>query len=253
MTHDRTVRTHRDHLVLVNDHCTDRHLPKSMGTSRLLQCLTHEFDVRGRHSLSLFTERGVFTLPATRPSSHNAADFQPRELVKGPAYRSQKQAGPRTGTGSVSQWVVFTLNSARYALPLIAVERIVQAAQITPLPGAPHTVLGVLNVQGSVLPVFSLRRRFGLPERAVDVDDQFLIARTAHRRVALVIDAAQEVIEHPPAAIVDTQRLANGLEQIQGVIPLEGNMLLIQDLEKLLSQDDAVALDKAMKDASRDR
>ena len=192
-------------------------------------------------------------MPATRATSHNAADFQPRELVKGPAYRSQIQSAPPIGAGAVSQWVVFQLNGGRYALPLIAVERIVRAVEITPLPGAPHVVLGVLNVEGSVLPVFSLRRRLGLPERAVDIGDQFLIARTALRRVALVIDAAQEVIEHPPAAIVDTRRLGNGLEQIQGVIPLEGGMLLIQDLEKLLSPEDAVALDKAMKAAPHGR
>jgi purine-binding chemotaxis protein CheW len=170
--------------------------------------------------------------------------------VKGPAYRSQKESAAPLGTGGVAQWVVFTLDSGRYALALAAVERIVHAAQITPLPGAPQVVLGVLNVQGSVLPVFSLRRRLALPERAVEVGDQFLIARTAHRRVALVIDAAQEVIEHPPAAIVDTKRLARGLDKIQGVIPLEGGMLLIQDLERLLSPEDAAALDEAMKDAS---
>lgn len=188
-------------------------------------------------------------MPATGATSHNAADFLPRELVKGPAYRSQTPSAPPTGTGGISQWVVFTLDTSRYALPLIVVERIVQAAQITLLPGAPQTVLGVLNLQGNVLPVFSLRRRLGLAERALDVGDQFLIARTAHRRVALVIDAAQEVIEHPPAAVVDTQRLASGLETIQGVIPLEGGMLLIQDLEKLLSPEDAVALDRAMQSA----
>jgi hypothetical protein len=48
------------------------------------------------------------------------------------------QAGAPTGTGGFAQWVVFTLDSARYALALSAVERIVRAAQITPLPGAPR-------------------------------------------------------------------------------------------------------------------
>jgi purine-binding chemotaxis protein CheW len=169
--------------------------------------------------------------------------------VKGPAYRSQTEAGAPIGTRGISQWVVFALDSGRYALPLTVVERIVRAAQVTPIPQAPPVVIGAIDIEGSVLPVFSLRRRFGLPERPLGIGDQFLIARTAQRRVALVIDAAQEVIEHPPAAIVDASRLASGLAQIQGVIPLEGGMLLIQDLEKLLSPDEANALDAAMKDA----
>ena len=66
-----------------------------------------------------------------------------------------------------AQLVVFRLNGQRYALPLAAVERIVCAVEVTPLPGAPPVVLGVINVAGCVLPVFNIRRRFLLPEREV--------------------------------------------------------------------------------------
>jgi chemotaxis signal transduction protein len=59
--------------------------------------------------------------------------------------------------------VVFTLDEQRYALHLDAVKRIVRAVEVTPLPKAPQIVLGVVNVQGKVIPVMNLRSRFSLP------------------------------------------------------------------------------------------
>src|SRR4051812_48964203 len=93
------------------------------------------------------------------------------------------------------QFLLFTLEGQRYALRLDTVERIVRAAEITPLPNAPAVVLGVLDVEGEVLPVLSLRRRLRLAERDITPADNFLIARTEQRRVVLVVDEAKGVLE----------------------------------------------------------
>jgi purine-binding chemotaxis protein CheW len=148
----------------------------------------------------------------------------------------------------MTQWVVFRLDAGRYALPLAAVERVVRAAQFTPLPLAPPIVLGAIDVEGQVLPVFDLRRRFGLPERPLDPADQFLIARTAQRTVVLVIDASLGVIERPAADVIESAVLAPDLVHIRGVISLQNGLVLIQDLEQFLSHDEARALDQAMHD-----
>ena len=148
--------------------------------------------------------------------------------------------------GETAQWVVFGLDAGRYAISLAAVDRIVRAVYVTPLPLAPGIVLGVINVEGSVLPVFNVRRRFRLPERNVNPADHFLIARTAQRRVVLVIDAAQGVLEHPSAAVIDAASIAPGLAHIRGVIRLEDGLVLIHDLQQFLSLDESQALDEAM-------
>lgn len=146
-----------------------------------------------------------------------------------------------------SQWVVFGLNGSRYALPLTAVDRIVRAAQVTPLPLAPSIVLGAVDIEGRVLPVFNVRRRFGLPERAVDPGDQFLIARTAQRTVVLVIDSAHGVLELPASAAIDVASIiAPNPGHIRGVIPLEDGLVLIHDLDLFLSPNEARTLDEAM-------
>jgi purine-binding chemotaxis protein CheW len=149
-------------------------------------------------------------------------------------------------TPEATQWVVFRLDAARYALPLTAVDRIVRAAHFTALPLAPPIVLGAIDVEGQILPVFNLRRRFGLPERPLEPNDQLLIARTARRTVVLVIDAALEVVERAATAVTDSATLAPDLAHIRGVMALHDGLVLIQDLEQFLSQDEASALDQAM-------
>ena len=145
-----------------------------------------------------------------------------------------------------TQLVVFRLDERRYALPLAVVERIVRAAEVTTLPNAPDIVVGAIDVAGSVLPVLNIRRRFQLPERELSPADQFLIARTGRRTVVLLVDEAQGVIERPATEIVDSAQIVPGLEQFRGVVKLDDGLVLIHDLEKFLSLDEARALDEAM-------
>jgi purine-binding chemotaxis protein CheW len=142
--------------------------------------------------------------------------------------------------------VLFRLAEQRYALPLAVVERIVRAAEVTLLPNAPPIVLGALDVEGHVLPVLDVRRRFGLRQREISPADQFLIARTAPRTVVLVVDEAQGVIERSQDEIIGSAQIVPGLEQFQGVVRLEDGLVLIHDLEKFLSLDEGRALDEAM-------
>jgi purine-binding chemotaxis protein CheW len=146
----------------------------------------------------------------------------------------------------LTQLVVFRLGEQRYALPLVVVERVVRAAEVTSLPKSPAIVLGVIDVEGRVLPVLNVRRRFCLPERQISPADQFLIARTARRTVVLVVDEAQSIIERSPTEVVGEAQIVPGLDQIQGVVRLDDGLVLIHDLEKFLSLDEARVLDAAM-------
>jgi purine-binding chemotaxis protein CheW len=147
---------------------------------------------------------------------------------------------------AVAPLLVFRLDSQRYALPLPAVEHVVRAVEITPLPRAPAIVLGVIEVEGRVLPVLNVRRRFGLAEREIGPADHFVIAKTARRTVVLMVDEALNVIERPSAQVVATTEIVPGAGQIQGIIQLEDGLVLIHDLEAFLSLDEADSLDEAM-------
>lgn len=147
-----------------------------------------------------------------------------------------------------TQLVLFRVAEQRYALPLEAVERIVRAVEVTPLPKAPAIVLGAIDVQGRVLPVLNLRRRLGLPECEISPAHYFVIARTLRREVVLVIDEALGAIELPPTGVVRAAKIVPGLAHVQGVVQLADGLVLIHDLEKFLSLDEEHVLDKALKE-----
>jgi purine-binding chemotaxis protein CheW len=143
--------------------------------------------------------------------------------------------------------VVFVLDEQLYALRLAAVERVVRAVEVMPLPKAPEIVLGVINAQGRIVPVVNVRKRFQLPEREVELSDQFIIARTSRRTVALVVDAVNDVVPCPEAQVVAAEKILPGLEHVSGVLKLSDGMIFVHDLDRFLSLDEEQALGEAMK------
>ncbi len=145
------------------------------------------------------------------------------------------------------EFVVFRLDGQRFALPIGVAERFVRAVEVTPLPGAPPIALGAINVGGTVVPVLSLRLRFGHPDRPVRISDQFLIARTPTRPVALVVDEALSVMTVPPEAVSAASTVVPGLEHLRGVVTLDDGIVLIHDLETCLSLDEERAVTRALR------
>ena len=144
------------------------------------------------------------------------------------------------------QLLLFTLGEQRYGLALSSVERAVRIVEITPLPHKHEVVLGVINVQGRLIPVMNLRRRFRLPEREVSLADQIVIAHTKRRPVALVVDAVVGVHACLERQMVGAGEILPGIEYVDGVVQLDDGLILIHDLDKFLSLDEATALDAAM-------
>jgi purine-binding chemotaxis protein CheW len=174
-------------------------------------------------------------LPAAAEVVNHARDPSPTRSAVRPA-----------ATDARAYWVVFRIDDERFALPLAAVERVVRAAEITPLPHAPDVVLGAIDIAGEILPVFDLRRRFALPARALHPDQQLLIAHTAQRRVVLLIDAALDVHERADDQIVTTKQLAPDAP-MKGFMALEDGLVLIHDLEHLLTHEESGALETALR------
>lgn len=147
----------------------------------------------------------------------------------------------------LNQIVVITLDEQRYALYLSVVERVVRMVQITPLPKAPEIVLGVINVQGRVIPAINIRKRFSLPEREIDLSDQLIIANTPRRTIALVADAVSCIIEYAEQDTIAGEKILPGMEYVDGVVKLEDGIILIHDLDRFLSLEEEKTLDNAIK------
>ena len=145
------------------------------------------------------------------------------------------------------QLVVFGLEAGRYALRLAAVQRVVRAVEVTPLPKAPPIVLGVINVQGQIIPVFNLRKRFSLKQRAIEPSNQFIIAATRTRVIALVVDTVVGVIERLEKEILAPASILSDMEYVEGVTKFADGIVFIHDLGGFLSLDEAKQMDEALK------
>lgn len=145
-----------------------------------------------------------------------------------------------------NQLVVFALDDQRYALRLSVVDRVVPMVRVTPLPKAPDIVIGVVNVQGRVIPVIDMRRRFRLPEREATLTDRLIVAHTARRPVALAADAVAGVLEYPGQDIVAAQGVLPGVEHVEGIAKLKDGLILIHDLDRFLSLEEEQSLDRAL-------
>jgi purine-binding chemotaxis protein CheW len=142
--------------------------------------------------------------------------------------------------------LVFELGGRLYGLPLADVCELVRAAAPTPLPRAPDVVKGVLNLHGVVVPVFDVRRRFGLPVRDVQPADHFIVARAGGRLAALHVDRAVELIRLEAADLEDARGLAAGVECVAWVARTPHNLVLIHDLATFLSRAEAAALEEVL-------
>jgi purine-binding chemotaxis protein CheW len=140
--------------------------------------------------------------------------------------------------------VSFAVDGRRLGLELEAVERVVAMVAIDPLPGAPEAVLGAIDVAGTVVPVYDVRRRLGLPVREYGPDASLVLARTARRMVALPADAVDGV--RSVDAVTDGEAI--GLEHIAGVAPLDDGLLLIEDLDAFLTPEEERRLAEACAD-----
>jgi purine-binding chemotaxis protein CheW len=134
-----------------------------------------------------------------------------------------------------NHFVIFTVDDQNYALSLSNVERVVRAVQITRLPSNDKYVLGVVDVQGEVVQVLNTRSILGSPDKEIDLSDQFVIARSANRKVILVADSVPGVYELSvqEARHLKTDSKSSGV--VRHVARLGDSLVLVINMDLILS------------------
>ncbi|MFA7383922.1 MAG: chemotaxis protein CheW [Desulfurivibrionaceae bacterium] len=135
---------------------------------------------------------------------------------------------------NLEEFLVFSLDDQYYALRLGAVERVVRAVEVTPLPNAPEIVRGIINVQGRIVPVIDLRRCFRFPEREIRLSDQFVISSVSQREVVFAVDEVHGVVRCTEEAVVPVAEIFPGIGTVKGVMKFTAGMVIITDLDKVL-------------------
>jgi purine-binding chemotaxis protein CheW len=142
-----------------------------------------------------------------------------------------------------NQLVVFTLDEQLYALPLVRVKRVVRVVEVTPLPKAPDIVLGVINLQGNIIPVMSMRTRFGLPEPEASLSDQIIVADTSTRTVGLLVNSVTGIIRRTLEEVTETEKIVPGAQYVEGITKTEDGILFIHNVDRFLSAKEEQQLD----------
>lgn len=142
---------------------------------------------------------------------------------------------------SSMQVACFEVGQGHYALDIMSVKEVINPLPITPVPHAPPFVEGLIELRGAFLPIIDLRRRLGAPAAA---DSKIVVARVGEQRVGLIVDRVSEVARIDPTAIEPAPPMARG-EQAAffiGVTKIADRIVLVVDLEQMLSADEQTAL-----------
>jgi purine-binding chemotaxis protein CheW len=143
------------------------------------------------------------------------------------------------GQDPVAQWVTFYLDKERYGINVMQVQEVLRVSEITAVPGAPEYVLGIINLRGNVVTVIDTRQRFRLPPRAMDDSTRIVIMETESQVVGILVDSVAEVVELRASEIEAAPNVGNeeSARFIQGVCSLNGELLILIDLNKLFSDE----------------
>ena len=141
-------------------------------------------------------------------------------------------------TEPVSRWVTFQLEDETYGIDVMQIREVLRSADISPVPGAPAFVLGIINLRGNVVTVIDTRVRFGLPSAEIDDLSRIIVIESEAQVVGILVDSVAEVVDLHLSEIDSAPNVGNeeSSRYIQGVANFDNNLLIVVDLNKLLSE-----------------
>ncbi|MFB6272780.1 MAG: chemotaxis protein CheW [Salinibacter sp.] len=150
------------------------------------------------------------------------------------------------------QFVSFVVAGEEFGVNILTVQEIIRPTDITRVPHAPDFVEGVINLRGRILPVIALRTRFGFPDREQGDDTRIVVVEIGEQTVGFMADSVQEVLRVDVTSIEPAPELAVGIDAgyLRGVAKLDERLLILLDLENLLSKSEEEALEGLDEDQS---
>ena len=142
-----------------------------------------------------------------------------------------------TNSSTEQQLVVFDLAHEAYGVDIGTVREIIRMQDVTSVPRRPDYVSGVINLRGRITPVVDLRKRFNLPETEISRESRIVVVDIDGQDIGMIVDAVTEVLRissdqiEPPSNMI----AAGGSDYIVGIAKLESQLVLLLDLERVLT------------------
>ncbi len=137
------------------------------------------------------------------------------------------------------KYVVFQLGEQRYGMSLMRINGIEKDYHIIPVPNAPEGISGIINLRGLVVPVYSLRERFGMDSRIDNPEKSLLITHSSGTVLAYEVDAVEEIEEMRPEDVNEMPSVASSEETafMDKVLHIRNDIVIAINVDKVLSED----------------
>ena len=153
-------------------------------------------------------------------------------------------------TETIYQLVSFVVENEEFGVDILNVQEIIRTVEITRVPKSPEFVEGVINLRGKIVPVIDLRKRFGIAEKKHDAETRIIVVELPDKVVGFLVDKVKEVIRVEKSVIEPPPELTTSINAnyITGVAKLQDRLLILLDLDKVLSSDEQVRLAEIAQD-----
>lgn len=151
------------------------------------------------------------------------------------------------------QLVVFAIGEEEFGVEIGQVREIVKLVQITYLPKAPAFIEGVVNLRGQVLAVIDLAKRLSIPSRPRGDSTRIIIVEVGNNTVGMIVDSVSEVLRLSSDDVDDVPTLVNTEvpeHYIRGVGKLKDRLLVLLDLNKVLTPEEVRHVEREVKSVS---
>lgn len=149
-----------------------------------------------------------------------------------------------------AQWVLFSLGDEEYAVGATQVQEIVRGTAITPVPNMPAFVRGICNLRGKIVPILDLKSRFGIAGEADAARARIVVAHLENQLVGFSVDSVTGVLHITPDIVqnVPTSLPKVDVEYIAGVAKLPNRLVLLLNLDKMLTNMEKLILESTQWD-----
>lgn len=149
------------------------------------------------------------------------------------------------------EYLTFSLGEEHYAVDILKVQEIRGYGAVTKIANAPLFIKGVINLRGVIVPIIDLRIKFNLGEASYNEFTIVIVLNLEDRVVGMVVDGVSDVVSLAGEQIKNPPDFSANFdsEYILGLATVDDHMLIIADIEKLMSSDEMALIDKTRTDA----
>jgi purine-binding chemotaxis protein CheW len=148
---------------------------------------------------------------------------------------------------SNQEFLVFSLGDEEYAIDILKVQEIRGYENVTRIANAPEFIKGVTNLRGVIVPIVDLRIKFHLDRVEYGGQTVVIVVNVADRVVGIVVDGVSDVMTLTPEQIKPAPEFGVTLSSdfLSGLGSLEDRMLVLVDIDKLLTSEEMALVEKA--------